>query len=119
MGPFRRILCLGAALATLGACSGGGGGGDGGGDPGPPRLTWTANRERGVNSPGGGYLLDISGRGTIDLPYVSGDLAPTSLTTTLPAGNYTVTLRAYAALDESGGTSGTVSAPTIINFTVP
>jgi hypothetical protein len=117
MGPFWKILSLGAAVAALAACSGGGGGGEG--NPGPPRLTWTASRERGVNSPGGGYLVDVSGRGTVDVPYVSGAFAPTSLTTTLPSGFYTVTIRAYAAVDEDGGTTGKVSDPATITVNVP
>jgi hypothetical protein len=94
----------------LAACSGGGEEAD----PGPRRLQWTANRERGVNSPGGGYLVEVSGRGVFDVRYVSGAFAPTSLTTTLPSGNYTVSIRAYAA-DQGGRTS----APSTITVNVP
>jgi hypothetical protein len=135
-GVWRR-LSQAAAAATLAACSGGGG------DdlpPPPPRpgcrsavsspqhlgrgdrlvdLTWTANRERGVNSPGGGYVVGIPGKGIIDVPYVSGDFAPTSLSTTFFAGSYAVTLCAYAALDPSGGTSTTYSAPSTFTVVVP
>jgi hypothetical protein len=111
MGPFWKAASLAGALAALAACSGGGGGDENRSVPAPKGLSWTANRERGVNAPGGGYLVAISGRGTVDVPYVSGLLAPTVITTTLPTGNYTITVRAYAALDVSGGTTGTVSAP--------
>ncbi len=103
MAPFWRAVSLAGALAALGACSSEA--------TTPPYLAWTANRERGVNAPGGGYLVDISGKPTVDVPYVSGLLAPTSITTTLSTGSYTITVRAYAALDPAGGTTRTVSAP--------
>ncbi len=106
MAPFWRAVSLAGALAALGAC-----GSEAKGDHPPPYLAWTANRERGVNAPGGGYLVDISGKPTVDVPYVSGLLAPTSITTTLSTGSYTITVRAYAALDSAGGTTRTVSAP--------
>lgn len=103
----RSLAAALAALAALAACSGGG-------DPAPSErlveLSWTPNRERGVNAPGGGYLVEIGGS-TLDVPYVSGDLAPTFVTTTLWTGRHTVTVRAYAALDAAGGTGGSVSAP--------
>ena len=118
MGPFWKALSLAGTLGALAGCSGGAKGGEV--DNGPPRLSWTANRERGVNSPGGGYLVAISGRPpTIDVPYVSGLMAPTSITTTLPPGSYTITVRAYAALDQAGGTTGTVSLPSQVTVNVP
>jgi hypothetical protein len=137
MRPFWWRLAAAAAVAALAACSGGGGGEE----PPPPRrpgcrsalatpehlgrgdrvveLTWAANRERGVNVPGGGYVVGIPGKGTIDVPYVSGEFAPTSLTTTFFAGSYAVTLCAYAALDPTGGTSTTYSAPSTFTLNVP
>jgi hypothetical protein len=72
-------------------------------------LSWAPNRETGVNSAGGGYRVEISGKPTTDVPYLSGLLAPTSLTTTLYTGRYTVTVRAYAQLDAQGGTTGSLS----------
>jgi hypothetical protein len=60
---------------------------------------------------GGGYQVAISGQPTINVPYVSGLTAPTSTVTTLSTGTYTVTVRAYAALDVQGGSAGSLSAP--------
>jgi hypothetical protein len=99
------------ALAQLAGCGGGGGSS-------PPPVTnhtvtlgWAPNHETGVNSAGGGYQVAISGRPTINVPSVSGLTAPTSTVTTLSTGTYTVTVRAYAALDAQGGSAGSLSAP--------
>ncbi len=102
------------ALAQLAGCGGGGGGGSS-----PPPVTnhtvtlaWVPNHEKGVNSAGGGYQVAISGQPAINVPYVSGlTAAPTSTVTTLSTGTYTVTVRAYAALDAQGGGAGSLSAP--------
>ncbi len=119
MGPFWKAVSLAGALAALAGCSGGGGTTKS--EPPIPGVYWTANREHGVNSPGGGYIVDISGRvAGLEVPYVSGSLAPTSITTTLPPGNYTITIRAYAALNDAGGTSRKVSLPSqTLSVTVP
>jgi MFS superfamily sulfate permease-like transporter len=83
-------------------------------------LSWTANREAGVNRAGGGYTLSISGMAPVDVPYASGPAAPTSKDVTLASGTYTVTVSAYAALDPTGGTSRTSSAPSQpLTVTVP
>jgi len=76
-------------------------------------LAWAANHETGVNSTGGGYHVSITGKPTIDVPWVSGPTAPTSAMTTLQTGTYTVTVTAFAALDAPGAPpgSGSVSAP--------
>ncbi len=74
-------------------------------------LAWTPNHETGVNSLGGGYHVAISGQPTIDVPYASGPTAPTTTDTTLQTGIYTVTVRAFAALDAQGGSAGSLSAP--------
>jgi len=96
---------------TLAACGGGGGGEA----PRPQARTvtvaWDANRETGVNSAGGGYEVSITGQPPIDVPYVSGAAAPTSVARFLQAGTYLVTVRAYAALDPQGGTTRTFSTP--------
>lgn len=99
--------------ACVAGCGGGGGGGGGPSAPaGPPTLVWAANHEKGVNSAGGGYQISISGQPPINVPYVSGAAAPTSLAlTAVPKGTYTVSVRAFAALDASGGTTVTFSAP--------
>jgi hypothetical protein len=115
---FSLIIAL--SLLTFTACGGGGGGST------PPpvpvtthsvTLTWAPNRESGVNSGGGGYQVSISGQPTINVPYTSGSTAPTSTTVLLNTGTYTVTVRAYAALDAQGGSAGSfsvASAPSTI-----
>jgi len=100
-------LTLVVLAVGLSACGGGGS------SP-PPRsvaLAWAANHESGVNRAGGGYQVSISGQPTIDVPYTSGPAAPTSTTVLLQPASYTVTVRAYAALDSQGGNAGSLSAP--------
>lgn len=107
---MKRIACL-FALSLLISCGGGGGGGGST----PPAihsvtLDWAQNRESGVNSTGGGYQVVIGGQPTVNVPYTSGPTTPTSVTVPLQTGTYTVTVRAYAALDTQGGGSGSLSA---------
>src|SRR3989442_453625 len=109
------------ALAQLAGWGGRGGGSS------PPLVTnhtvtlaWAPNHEKGVNSAGGGYQVSISGQPTINVPYASGPAAPTSTVTTLSTGAYTVTVRAYAALDAQGGSAGSLSTPSqSLNVNVP
>ncbi len=107
-GIFRGCVLL-CSLALV-AC------GDGGDDGSPPSgsatvtLTWDANRESGVNRPGGGYEVSISGQPTQDVPYTAGPSAPTSTTVQLRPGTYVVSVRAYAALDPQGGNNRNFSA---------
>lgn len=111
------IMALG-----LPGCGGGGGGSSA---PPPPishtaNISWVANREAAVNSTGGGYTVAISGQTPINVPYVSGSVAPTTTITTLTAGNYTVTVTAYSALNPTGVTSGSTSLPSsTLTFAVP
>ena len=120
---MKRIAGL-LVLFLLVGC-GGGGGGDGGGGSTPPAtytvtLNWASNHESGVNSTGGGYQVLISGQPAFNVPYTSGPTAPTSTTVSLQAGTYTVTVKAYAALDAQGGSSGSLSAPSApITVNVP
>src|SRR5258706_15710759 len=111
---IRLAAVVLAASAPLAGCSGGGGGSS---PPPPPvvvtnhtvTLSWAPNHEKGVNSTGGGYHVSISGHAPIDVPFT----APTSITTILQTGTYTVTVTAFAALDAQGSTTGagSVSAP--------
>ena len=112
MTTIGKALLAAAAASLIASCGGGGGGGGPSAPPGPPTLVWAPNHEKGVNSPGGGYEVSISGQSPINVPYVSGAAAPTSLIlTTLAKGTYTVSVRAFAALDPTGGTTVTFSAP--------
>lgn len=118
----RAILAAAIVATGLSACGGGG-------DTPPPApkahlvtLSWDANREGGVNSPGGGYQVTISGQpAPIDVPYnASTGVTPTTTTASLNGGTYTATVRAYAALDTAGGTSGSFSATSApITIVVP
>jgi hypothetical protein len=117
--PSKAVLLSAAALA-LAACSSGGGS-----SPPPPgsdhvvSLSWAPNREAGVNRAGGGYVISIPGQAAINVPWVSGPLAPITKDVTLRSGTYTVTVAAYAALDASGGSNTTQSAPSAITVVVP
>ena len=108
-----RFIAAGVFVAAgLSACGGGSG------ESPPPSVTthsvtlaWQPNRERGVNRAGGGYEVSISGQPTIIVPYTAGPAAPTSTIVSLNTGSYTVTVRAFAALDPLGGNTGSLSAP--------
>jgi hypothetical protein len=125
-GFYRSSVYLLCSLA-LAACGGGGGEGGGGDDPGtqpPPEsrtvtLTWDANRESGVNRPGGGYEVSIAGQPVKDVPYTSGPTAPTSTTSQLPPGTYVISVRAYAGLDPQGGNNRNFSASQGFTLNVP
>lgn len=86
-------------------------------------LNWNANREKGVNSVGGGYIVSISGQSVpapINVPYVSGLTAPTSTTVSLYTGTYSATVTAFASLDSTGGATGASSIPsTSLSINVP
>jgi hypothetical protein len=119
---MRKLACLLISIILIGCGGGGGGGGVSTPPPGiySVTLSWAPNRESGVNSTGGGYQIAISGQPTINVPYTSGPTAPTTTTVSLPPGTYTATVRAYAALDAQGGSSGSLSAPsTPITVNVP
>lgn len=115
------ILVLSASVLIV-SCSGGGGSS-------PPvvitshsvNLNWAPNHESGVNKAGGGYLVSISGQPTFTVPYVSGLTTSTTASVALNTGSYSVTVRAYAALDAQGSTTGTgsISAPSTITVHVP
>lgn len=125
--PGKFMFAVFASALFLSACGGGGGGGGGGGSSNPltstshaVTISWTANLETAVNSPGGGYTVAISGQSPINVPYVSGPTAPTMTITNLMSGNYSVTVTAYSALNPPGGSSGSTSAPSsAFNFSVP
>lgn len=112
---YKARLALAAAALAVAAC-----GGDPDEDLAPLAVTisWAANREVGVNQPGGGYEVALAGQPLIDLPYVSGPTSPTAVTVNLLPGSHTVTVRAYAAFDAQGGTTRTYSAPQELRLSV-
>ncbi len=135
MAGFRTLaagLVLGATLGVAAGCGGGGGGSAGSGGSGTPRnvqVSWAANREKAVNSPGGGYRVyysttpgfDVATASVVDVPYVAGPTAPTSATIPgLSPGTYYLEVVAYSALNPPGGSGGSTSAPSAeISVTVP
>lgn len=83
-------------------------------------VSWTANRETAVNSPGGGYDLyysttpgfNISSVTPVNIPYAaSTSSTPTSATLNLFSGTYYFKIVAYSALNPPGGSSGSTSTP--------
>jgi hypothetical protein len=83
-------------------------------------LSWAANREAAVNSAGGGYIVAISGQSAVNVAYVSGVTAPTTMTTTLMSGSYTATVTAYSAIIPPAGGTGSTSQPSsTFSFSVP
>jgi len=119
--PDLRLIVFALLVAAgISACGGGGGGSAGPAGPSSVTIAWDANRESGVNRVGGGYQVMISGQPFIDVPYVSGPAAPTSITLSLEPGRYSVTVRAYAALDSPGGNTGSLSAESqVLTLDVP
>ena len=117
---IRIIFAVFASTLIISACGGGGGS-----SPPTPtshtvNISWAANRETAVNSAGGGYTVAINGQAPIDVPYVSGVAAPTTINATLMNGSYSVAVKAYSALNPPGGTTGSTSAPsTTFTFSVP
>ena len=120
----RGLVC--APLFVLCAClpSGGGSGsspnanGTVTGTSHSAQVSWSANRETSVNSPGGGYNVYYSttpgfslGSATkISIPYVSGSSAPNSTKLSgLTSGTYYIKVVAYSALNPPGSTSSQIS----------
>jgi hypothetical protein len=110
----------------LTGCSSGGGGDDDNNIVIPivsmVTVSWTANREAGVNNIGGGYTLyhsttpgfSLEGAESVDLPYESGSTAPTSTTLAMLTGTHYIKIVAYSALNPAGGPASsqlTVTAP--------
>jgi len=96
---FTTLIVL-----SLSGCGGGGGGGS------DFLISWDANREFSVNSPGGGYRVyystnpgfDISTANIVDVPFVSGPAAPTSIVIPLSSGTYYIKVVAYSTLNSAG-----------------
>ncbi len=80
-------------------------------------VSWTANRDSAVNRAGGGYKVyfsttqgfAISGANVLNVPYVSGGLAPTTATLTgLASGTYYIKVVPYSAQNASGPVSAEI-----------
>jgi len=139
----HRILAWAIAVSTsfLLGCGGGGGGGTNGSGGAPAfsgttpqslnvTINWSANKELRVNQAGGGYNVYISqtsgfeitdgGVTVINVPWISGALAPTSQMQSLASGVYYVRIAAYTAFPVAN-TSSTASSQITVNvpFTLP
>jgi hypothetical protein len=77
-------------------------------------LNWDANHESAVNSPGGGYRVyyafspnvNTTTASFLDVPYVSGSQAPTSMTLTSPVnGTYYFRVVAYSTFSPPNGST--------------
>lgn len=86
-------------------------------------LSWAANREKDVNTTGGGYRIyhsttanfSLSSVTPIDLPYAAGTGAPRTYTfSKLSPGTHYFKIVAYSAL---GG--GSTSEATQVTYTIP
>lgn len=83
------------------------------------RLSWDANLETAVQRAGGGYKVYYSavsgfnpgdgGVTEIDVPYVSGALAPTSIVAPFDPGIYYLRIAAYSLLNPPGAAGGSTS----------
>ncbi len=106
---FIKLICFFAMVFLVTSC-GGGGGSDDDSSSKTVSISWTANLESGVNSTGGGYKIyysdtsgvDASSASSVDVPYVSGSSAPTSVDVELSAGTYYIKIAAYSALNTGG-----------------
>lgn len=116
--PFRIPGIFAFILVTLSGCGGGGGGSSTPATVHAVTISWQANHEKAVNSPGGGYIVNVSGQPPITVAYATGPTTSTSAALSLSTGTYTATVTAYSALNPPGGSSGsqsTASAPLTIN----
>jgi hypothetical protein len=77
-------------------------------------LNWDANHEAAVNAPGGGYRVyyafspgvDTAHAPFVDVPYVSGSQAPTTITLTKPViGTYYFRIIAYSTFSPPNGST--------------
>jgi hypothetical protein len=86
--------------------------------PVPVRISWAANRERAVNQAGGGYIVyhakkpgvPLAEATAVNVPYVSGASAPTSVDTVVPEGTNYYRVVAYSALRPPGSSIGAMSS---------
>jgi len=83
-------------------------------------VSWAANRETAVNRSGGGYRVyysaqsdfDVNSATFLDVPYVSGALAPTSVIINgLREGMTYIKVVAYSSLKPPGSTNTATSEP--------
>jgi len=114
------VLTMILLVMFLASCGGVGGDGE---EYYEVTVSWDTNVESLVNSSGGGYKVyysensgfSIDDSDVKDVPYVSGDLSPTSTTLKLTEGNWYIKVVAYFSL--SGGSTSLPSQQ--ISITLP
>ena len=85
-------------------------------------VSWTANREQGVNQTGGGYKVyysttpgfDPASAPLVNVPWISGPTAPVSTILAFTVGTYYIKVVAYSTLNSTGSLSSletSVTAP--------
>jgi hypothetical protein len=92
-----------------------------GGGSGNVSLSWNANREKAVNTTGGGYRVyygqspSVTGSTPyVEVSFVSGSLSPTTTRLTgLVSGTYYVHVRAFSALNPTGSDFSSASQFTV------
>lgn len=119
---FPLLISLALLVSVIIGC-GSGNGGDGGGSStiSTIAVSWIENSESGVNSAGGGYKVyysttsgfSVSGAGFVDVPYVSGPIAPTTTNLSLATGTHYIKVVAYSALNPSGSPASAQIAVTV------
>lgn len=101
-----RALSSAAALVALAACSGS--------KEGSIRISWDANHESAVNSPGGGYRVFISQTADFDPASVTPSLVPYTQTSfeirSWRSGTYYVRVQAFTP----SGEASEISAATAV-----
>lgn len=108
--PLLVSLALLASMSI--GCSSGGGGSS---TVSIVAVSWSENSESGVNSAGGGYKVyysttsgfSVSGANFVDVPWVSGPAAPTTVNLSLATGTHYIKVVAYSALNPSGSPAST------------
>ncbi len=82
------------------------------------QISWNGNPETAVNRSGGGYKVYYSTDSSfnpstvIDVPYISGVSAPTSILVPLSPATYYIRVAAYSALNAPGTSGGSISTAT-------
>jgi len=118
---FPLLISLALLVSVIIGCGSGSGSGGGSSTISTIAVSWIANGESGVNSAGGGYKVyhsttsgfSVSGAGFVDVPYVSGPIAPTTTNLSLATGTHYIKVVAYSALNPSGSPASTQIAVTV------
>lgn len=84
-------------------------------------ISWSPNRESGVNRAGGGYRVyhsttpgfSLTGAAFVEVPYAGGETTPARVVLALPPGTHYIKVVAYSALNPSGSAPSAEVAVTV------